>query len=120
MNITRLAISEAVSLLKTPNVETHYRQAGSRLAGNSPGTIDLFRYVAWLVDDKPRPVGRQRQFSEETQKVKKCKADLERVNSATRVANDIGEIPYETILWERRLSCQNDQVPDGFSPRRAL
>ncbi|MDO4583950.1 MAG: phage terminase large subunit family protein [Planctomycetia bacterium] len=110
MNITKLTIPEAVSLLKTPNVEMHYLYAGSRFTRIATGTIDLFRYAAWLVDDKPRPVGRQRQFSQEEQKEKKRKADLERVNAATRAANDIGEIPFETIDWERRSACKNDQI----------
>ena len=91
MNITRLTLAEAITLLDQPAVDQHQQMAGVRFAGSEPGTIDLIKYCVWLVDGKPRAVGRQRQFTELEQKAKKRAADLERVNAATRAANDIGE-----------------------------
>lgn len=110
MNITRLTLAEAITLLDQPAVDQHQQMAGARFAGSEPGTIDLIKYCVWLVDGKPRAVGRQRQFTELEQKAKKRAADLERVNAATRAANDIGEINFRTIDWERRLACKNDQL----------
>ncbi|MDO4583378.1 MAG: hypothetical protein Q4D62_04665 [Planctomycetia bacterium] len=74
------------------------------------GTIDLFKYAAWLVDGKPRPIGRQKTYTSEEQKAKKRAADLERIHEETKTANEIGEIPFKTINWERRLACKNDQM----------
>lgn len=110
MNVTKLSVIEAVKLLNNPKIAAHYEKAGTRFEGTALGTIDLFRYAAWLVDGKPRPVGRQRKYTLEEQKEKKRASDLERVNSATRAANDIGEIPFHTINWERRNACKNDQI----------
>lgn len=110
MNIARLSTEEAITLLQQPEISQQQMTCGSRFAGTKPGTIDLMRYAAWLVDGKPRPVGRQRQFTELEQKEKKRAADLARVNAATRAANEIGTIDFTTINWERRLACKHDQL----------
>ena len=110
MNITKLTIPEAVTLLHTTNVERDIERAASRIQGAEPSTIDLFRYAVWLVDGKPRPVGRQAHYTLEEQKARKRAADAERINAATRAANDLGEIDFSHIDWARRLACKNDQL----------
>lgn len=110
MNLTRVPVDQAVQLLQIETLREDCGLPGVRFVDKVDGSVNLFRYAAWLADGRPRPGRRKSTLSAAERKARKRAADAQRVNETTRSASEIGEIPFHTINWERRLACKRDQL----------
>ena len=90
------------TVISPAQVYRHFTQAGYRVASTEDTRcMNLYRYIAWLVDRKNRP-------AEETQGYEAHReASARRQAEQSKEARDIGELP-EVEDPERKESCRND------------